>query len=149
MKAPKLLSKILNWLSPPKLIELSEAEKILIKFTKMHYKEIYPTRYGWVEGLKPIHSEIYGWDADEHYRDFLRCMFQKLFDTYMKIRQDGSGHDWDIKKIFNAAFEQSPVRMDDLPIERAICELCGLLQSSVVVENGVQRFDLTLNEESK
>ncbi len=51
-------------------------------------------------------------------------------------------YEWQLNNIFNASFGRTISREQDLPIERAISELCGLIQCNEVIENGVNRYYL-------
>lgn len=137
-------AKLLRWLGVTKPLILSESEVKLIKLCKLHYRndERFTNTRGWIETLKPMHNEIYGWDADEHYRDFLQCIFQKLFDIYLKIAYDQSGSNSQLKSIIGAGFEKTYIRDQELPIERVISELCGLIQNNQVVRYGVNHYYL-------
>jgi len=131
-----------------KMIELSEVEKTIILYCKGHLRDEYPSRSEWTESFKPLFKKIYGWDADEFYNDYLYCLFQKLFNIYMKIRDWKGTPNYDIIEIFGASFSQTFIRTQELPIERAIAQLCGQISCVTVVENGVERFDLNLKEKS-
>ena len=50
----------------------------------------------------------------------------------MKIRQDGSGHNLDLKSIYYASFHKSMVRYQEDPVERAIAELYEQIQYTMV-----------------
>lgn len=138
-----IIAKILRALRFTKLIELSEQERKWIKLLKGHYKTEYPSKGNeWTDVLKPMFNEVYGWTAEEHYQDFLTCMFNKLLSIHLKIKDDKSGHDRELNSIFSASFYKSISRAQEQPIERAISELCGLIQLTIVIENGVHRFIL-------
>lgn len=125
-------------------IYLSKEEKRWIKLIKGHYHKIYRTNAkNWIETLQVIFEEIYGWSPKEHYADFLDCIFQKLFEIYMKIRDDKSGHNMQLKEIIRASFQQSFRRDYKEPIERVIAELCGQIQCNTVIEGGFARYDLS------
>jgi len=126
------------------MIHLEPTEKRWIKLCKLHYEDKYPMTGSWVNTLKPMFIEIYGWNPDEdnNYRDYLNCIFNKLFDIYLKIADDRSGNNNHLRSIFSAAFYKSISRMDELPIERSISELCGLIQCNTVRENEEQRYEL-------
>ena len=129
-------------------IILSDNEKRWIKLCKNHYKDKYPIDvYNWIDSLKPMFNEFYGWDADEFYTDYLRCVFNRLLDIYLKIELDYSGSRTQLKSIFDSAFGYSTIRVHELPIERAIAELCGQIQCNTVIDNGVQRYSLDLENE--
>lgn len=137
-------AKILRALRITKPIALDKYEIQWIKLCKGHYKDKYPYKGSeWTDALKPLFNEIYGWTAEEYYYDFLNCMFLKLLEIHLKIKHDQSGHEHQLKEIFNRAFYKSVARSQELPIERAISELCGLIQCNQVIENGVHRYYLT------
>jgi len=87
-------------------------------------------------------NEVYGWTAEEYYQDFLRCIFNKLLEIHLKIKDDQSGSNRQLTDIFSAAFYKSISREQELPIERAISQLCGEIQCTTVIENGVHRYYL-------
>lgn len=135
-------AKILRALGITKPIQLDKYEIQWIKLCKGHYKEKYPHKGEWTDVLKPMFNEIYGWTAEEFYPDFLQCIFIKLLEIHLKIKHDQSGHEHQLKEIFNRAFYKSVFRQQELPIERAISELCGLIQCNQVIENDVHRYYL-------
>jgi len=127
------------------MIQLDFGDKMWIKLCKGHYKEKYPPTGSWVNTLKPLFIELYAWnpDVDNNYQDYLNCIFNRLLDLHLKIAEDKSGHNNQLRSIFSAAFYKSVSRMDELPIERAISELCGLIQfNTVILENGEHRYEL-------
>jgi len=127
------------------MIELTTPERDIIKLCKLHYKEKYPLTGKWVNNLKPLFKNIYGWDpdGDKNYHDYLNCVFNKLLEIHLKISDDRSGSNRQLRGIFEAAFYRGITRDDELPIERAISELCGLLQCNTVLEeDGTQRYRL-------
>jgi len=126
------------------MIELTKYEKQWIKICKGHYKSKYPSQGSWVLTLKPLFVEIYGWDPDEdgNYRDYLNCMFNKLLDIHLKIIHDQSGSNRQLRGIFEAAFYKGISRTENLLIERAIAELCSLIQNNTVLEDGEPRYSL-------
>ena len=126
-----------------KPIALSEQERRWIKLLKGHYKTEYPYKgHEWTDVLKPMFNEVYGWTAEEYYQDFLRCIFNKLLEIHLKIKDDQSGSNRQLTDIFSAAFYKSISREQELPIERAISQLCGEIQCTTVIENGVHRYYL-------
>lgn len=136
-------AKLFRWLGVTKPIELSEPERKWIKLIKGHYKnEYFHTGHEWTDVLKPMFRQVYGWTAEDHYQDFLSCMFTKLLEIHLKIKDDKSGHERQLYSIFSASFYKSISREQELPIERAVSELCGLIQGTKVIENGVPRFIL-------
>jgi len=125
------------------MIELTQQEVRWIKLCKGHYKDLYRTNAkNWIETLKPMFREIYAYEPNEFYHDFLGCMFNKLLDIYLKIQNDHSGHNAHLKDIIGASFEITFRREYDLPIERVIAELCGQIQMNSVIEDGVVRYSL-------
>lgn len=126
------------------MITLSKTEKDWIKACKGHFKSKYPSQGEWTETLKPLFTEIYGWnpDADNNYRDYLNCLFNKLLEIHLMIVDDQSGSNLQMRGIFEAAFYKGICRDQALPIERAIAELCGLIQNNIVVVDGENRYEL-------
>lgn len=144
-KAKIIKAKILRALGITKPIQLSPQEVRWIKLLKLHYRDDEKYKHKgkeWTDILKPMFNEVYGWTAEEYYKDFLQCMFLKLLEIHLKIKYDQSGHENQLKEIFNASFYQSFRREQELPIERAISELCGQIQNNMVIENGVHRYYL-------
>ncbi len=129
---------------PACLISLTEAEMKWIRLCKGHYKDRYRTSASdWITSLKPMFLEVYKWDPDEHYMDFLDCVFKRLLEIQIKISDDKSGNNCQLQEVFNASFYKSARRDYPLPIERCIAELCGLIQCNrVVEENGQRRYNL-------
>jgi hypothetical protein len=124
-------------------IQLTESEVEWIKFCKGHYNKKYKiSAKDWIESMKPLFLEKYQWRPDEHYNDYLDCMFKKLLDVYLKIADDRSGNNVQLKEIIEAGFENTYRRDHKLPIERVIAELCGQIQSNIVIEDGVKRYIL-------
>ena len=127
------------------MIQLEYNDKLWIKLCKGHYKEKYPRTGKWTETLKPLFTELYAWNPDEdnNYPDYLNCIFNRLLDIYLKIADDHSGNNNQLRGVFSAAFYKSVSRMDELPIERAISELCGLISFNTVIDkNKQQRYEL-------
>jgi len=126
------------------MINLTMFEKKWIKLCKGHYREKYPPTGSWVKTAKPLFTEIYGWNPDEdnNYRDYLNCLFNKLLEIHLKIIHDQSGTNLQLRNIFEAAFYKGISIDEDLPIERAIAALCGLIQNNLVIEDGVNRYEL-------
>lgn len=125
------------------MIYLVSNERKWIKTCKLHYKGKYPFKDSWVNTLKPLFKEIYAWDPEIDYQSYLNVLFNKLLEIYLKVADDKSGTNLELREIFAAAFYKSVSREDDLPIERAISQLCGLLQTnSVLEEDGTQRYEL-------
>lgn len=140
-----LITKLLRWLGITKPIELSAQERRWIKLLKGHYNQEYHLyskgRREWPDVLKPMFNEVYGWSAEEHYQDFLNCMFSKLLSIHLKIKDEQSGYERQLENVFFASFYKSISRQEQ-PIERAISELCSLIQCTIVIKDGVPRFIL-------
>lgn len=126
------------------MIELSNTDKRWIKLCKGHYKTQYPWQGEWVITIKPLFTELYGWNPDEdnNYHDYLNCLFNRLFDLYLKIQFDQSGHNQEIKNLFASSFYKTISNESELPIERAIHTLCGLIQFNQVIVDGKNRYEL-------
>jgi hypothetical protein len=127
------------------MINLTSTERDIIKLCKGHFQETYPFTGKWANTLKPLFKKIYGWDPEEqdNYHSYLNCVFDKLLTIHLKIVDDQSGSNLQLKSIFEAAFYKGIVRNDDLPIERSIAALCGLIQGNrVIEEDGTARYTL-------
>lgn len=135
------VNKLLRYLHITKPIFLSKQEQQWILLIKGHYKKEYPYVGEWTETLKPMFDKVYGWTAGEFYNDYLNCIFGKLLSIHSKIATNYC-KERELIEIFNASFSKSFSREQELPIERAISKLCGLIQCSLVFENGVNRFNL-------
>jgi hypothetical protein len=127
------------------MIQLDQNEKQWILLCKGQLQEKYPFKGKWHEALKPLFIEIYGWNPDEdnNYHDYLRCIFNKLLDIYMKIKDRWVDENGQLKEVFFASFYKGVSNDAEIPIERAIYHLCGLIQCTMVVNpDGSKRFDL-------
>lgn len=127
------------------MIQLDQNEKQWILLCKGHLKDKYPFTGSWCNTLKPLFIEIYGWNPDEdnNYKDYLQCIFNRLLDIHMKIRENWSSENAQLKELFEATFYKSFFHEEESPIERGISKLCGLIQSSLVVDrDGNKRFEL-------
>lgn len=128
------------------MIQLDKYEKQWILLIKGQLQEKYPFTGEWTENLKPLFIEIYGCNPGENYdyHDYLKIIFNKLLDILLKIKEDQSNTNLQLKAVFHASFDKS-IRNDyRLPIERAISTLCGLIQwTSVINLDGTQRFELS------
>jgi len=127
------------------MIELDLYEKQWILLCKGRLKEKYPFKGTWHETLKPLFTEIYGWNPDEdnNYNDYLRGMFNKLLDILMKIKDQWNDNNAQLKDIFYASFGKGISIDEELPIERAIHSICGLIQCTRVINSdGTKRFEL-------
>ncbi len=127
------------------MINLDKYEKQWILICKGQLKDKYPYTGYWHNTLKPLFKEIYGWDPDEdnNYRDYLWGVFSKLLDVYLKIKDDWSGENYQLKEIFAACFEPRLSNDAELPIERAIHELCSLIGNTRVIDKyNRKRFEL-------
>lgn len=126
------------------MIELTGTEKDWIKLCKGHFKNRFPHQGTWTETMKPLFVQIYGWnpDEDKNYGDYLNCVFNKLLEIHLKIMVDQSGTNLQLRGIFEAAFYKGICNDQDLPIERAIAELCGLIQNNIVIVDDEPRYTL-------
>jgi len=126
------------------MIELDKYEKQWILLCKGRLQERYPFKDKWSQTLKPLFIEIYAWnpDDDNNYRDYLHGIFTKLLDIFLKIKDRWTDENAQLKEIFFASFYKG-ISDEDVPIERAINKLCGLIQwTSVVNPDGTKRFEL-------
>lgn len=126
-------------------IKLTKYEKKLIRLCKG--KHPYKSDGTILNLIKKYYKSVYALDPEEYYQDCLQCMFMKLFNTYMKIRDWGGTENADVIDVFNAAFRKGIVRDQELPIERAIAELYGQIQCVQVREKDENgrwkwRFDM-------
>ncbi len=142
-------AKTKRFLGITKLIDLTIPEQKWIKLCKGHYRNEYKeiSTGDWIDTLKPMFEEIYGWSPEEHYTDFLYCIFKKLLSIHFKISDDKSGHHHQLISVFTESFSKRMTWHQDLPIERAIEELCGLIQCNTVRENGVSRYLLPVTKQ--
>ena len=124
------------------MIKLSKAEVKFILTCKGHFRNEIPHKGNWTLTLKPIFKEFYGWYNEYGMNEYRNVLFGKLFDIYMKIQNDGSGSNYQLKSIFSAAFNRGIVRDQRQAIDRAINELCGLIQCNIVIEDGNKRYNL-------
>jgi hypothetical protein len=141
-KAKVFKAKLLRKLRITKPIELTKYEVQWIKLIKCHYTDKWPMKGNWVDNLKPLFKEIYAYDPDDYPNDYRDCMFTKLLDIHLKIQDDESGNNMQIKEIIRASFSESYRRPYPEPIDRVISEICGHIQSNTVIKNGVNRYYL-------
>ena len=82
------------------MVLLNKYEKLWVLLCKRQLKK-YPWNGSWVETLKPLFTEIYGWNPDEdnNYNDYLRGVFFKLLEIQLKICDDKSGNNVQLKEI--------------------------------------------------
>ena len=126
------------------MIILTENEKQWIRFCKGNLVD-YPLKQGgWIENLIPLFTKVYGWNPleDNNYDDYLRVIFSRLLDLYLKIKESWSDENGQLKDIFYASFYKGFAYNQESPIERAICKLCGLIQCNLVIDNGVIRYEI-------
>ena len=126
------------------MIEIDKYDKELILLCKGHLKDQFPFTGNWHTTLIPWFTKVYGWNPDEdnNYHDYLNGMFNKLLDTYYKIQLDQSGCNAQIKGVFSDCFYKRISNNSELPIERGINALCGLIQNNLVIDKGVPRYNL-------
>jgi hypothetical protein len=127
------------------MIELNKYEKLWILLIKNQLKE-YPLTGKWTENLKPLFIKIYGWYPNDNQNQFLSVIFSKLLDIMLKIT-DKNFNNRELKELFFTSFNKDMFNKDLTPIERTISELCGIIQSTRVIdEDGSKRFDLTIEK---
>lgn len=128
------------------MIELDKIEKRWILLIKGQLDENeYPYKGKFIDIMKKMFIEIYRWNPDEdnNYHDYLRCIFNKLLDIHTKISDDKSSCNNQLKEIFKTSFYKSISNDSELPIERAVEELCGIIQGTTVLNtDGTKRFEL-------
>lgn len=126
------------------MIQLDKGEKQWINLLKNRLNDKYPFTKDWITTIKPMFTELYGWNPDEdnNYYDYLDCLFNRLLGIYLKIQYDESGSNNELKGIFNASFSKRPSNEHELPIERAISHLCGLIGWNTVIVNDEHRYEL-------
>ena len=147
MKTFKLLfRRSLRYLCITKAIELSKSDIFWIRLCKLHFREKYPRTGSWIDNLKLPFEERYGWIPDKHYNDFLDCIYKRLLDLHLKIQLDQSGSNLQLKEIISASFNKTYKWELELPIERVIVALCAQIQSNIVVEDGINRYYLNVEE---
>lgn len=128
------------------MIELTFNEQKLILICKQHFTKEYPFTKDWAKTLSPFCIELFGWDVNENnYNDYLYGIFNYLLKLYLKIEYNKSGDSIHyISQIFYASFSKSISINSELPIERAISELCALIQTNLVVDNNGKRYNLDI-----
>lgn len=117
------------------MIELDKYEKQWILLIKGHLQNKYPFTGNWVDNLKPLFKEIYGWDPDEdnNYRDYLHGMFTRLLEILLKIKDKWTDPNQQLKDVFDACFYKRLGNDYELPIERGISKMCGIIQCTTVL----------------
>jgi len=119
------------------MIQLDKYEQQLILLCKGHLKNKYPYTGEWHNTLKPLFIEIYGWnpDEDKNYHDYLRCIFNKLLDIFLKVDlEHWSSENGKLKEIFGSIFYKGISNDSELPIERGIQSLCSFIQNCKVID---------------
>lgn len=117
-------------------IILNNHEKELLLLTKDQHKYVDENYDGPIELLQLYYEDNFGIDPYENYHTFLSVIFKKLFQLYMKVRYWEGDKNGDLIELFNVVFGYSKtiVRNQNLPSERAIEELFGMLQTIKVRE---------------
>ncbi len=132
------------------MIELSKNEKRWIRLCKGHYDAKYGIdRSNNLELLKPMYKELYMYDPEESPNCFQECMFNVLFNIYMKIADDQSGDNMMLKEIISASFKPSMFDKEpSTPIERVIRKIVSDIRfSSVLNKEGEPRYSLSVEGE--
>ena len=113
------------------LIKLSDCETEVIKTIKHHYPERLKRKGGWFQKLSPVYEEFYGYEFKD---DEAKCvMFSHLLNIWIKIKEDHSGDERQLKGILSAAMFKSIVRPQKRGIDRAMYEIIGLIQANKVL----------------
>lgn len=121
-------------------IQLNETERFLVALTKNHFKNKL-TGKSWVEVMQESFRKIYGYEFENNFNDNF-TIFAKLYKIYYKISQNSLE---DTLLIFAQVFNERSFRKDEKTIERAIGEVCGLIQATTV--RG--RFSLKIKTQTK
>lgn len=125
------------------MIKLDAYEKKLILVNMGQLPNKYSLTGKWVNTLKPLYIETYGGNPDEYYEQYLYVMFYKLLEVHLKIKEDLSGCNQQIMDVFAATFGKSLGNDFELPVERAIHTICGLISCTKLIDNeGNKRFEL-------
>ena len=123
-------------------IELNANDVMWIKLFKGYSFDVYPFKESWIETIKPLFTKLYGWNPNTDNYYFLNCMFNRLFDIYIKIEHPEIMNS-SIKILFKCSHYKSISIDNELPIERAIIKLCGLIQGVEILNiDGSKRFNL-------
>jgi hypothetical protein len=142
-KIAMLIAKLKRYLGITKEVELSVSERRIIKFAKLHYGDKYPKTGEWTGTFKPLFQEIYGWDPNEYYQDYLDCTFKNLLKIFGKISEDQYTTDRVMSEVFDASFKKYLWLNQELPIERAIAKLFGAIQNTSYLDMyKIKRYDL-------
>lgn len=128
------------------MIELTEQEKYLIKACKGTIR--FNGATGIIDVLSKVYDETYG-ISSEHYSGWKVAMFEFMLRTYMKIKEGGSLDNHFLITLFRVTFHKTPARDHELPVERALAELYGSIQATIVKKDGITRFDLKSSDYEK
>jgi len=126
------------------MIELTDLEKKWILVCKGHFKKEMPRGDSWVETLKPIFVETFGWTPDVDVYGFHTCLFNKLLSLHKKISIDTS-YERELREVFEASFHKTTGNDTESSIERAIYQLRSLICVNQVMVNDTYRYSLELN----
>lgn len=127
------------------MIELTDSERKIILFAKGHLKKEYPFKLNEIETFKPLYTKIYGFKVEEDisYEEYLEALFHILFNIYLRIKENDYTFINSLFSLFMAAFKKDWWFLDfELPIERVISKLFGLISLNAVIVNGEKRYDL-------
>ena len=132
------------------MIELTKYERELINICKGRRGELDPENKltvielfaaYYMKHFASYYMKHYALDPND-YPEWRSVIFNKLFNTYMKIRDWKGSTNQDIIEIFTSSFSKGYVRYQDEPVERAMAELYGAIQCTTVLKKGVKRFEL-------
>ena len=128
---------------PTKLtkIELTKSEDRLVRLCKgRHPYKRSSTVLELIFKHYRTHYNTFGGTDEQVYKTAMSVMFSNLLNVYMLIRE-GKGYKYnDLETIFFASFGKSYARPQELPIERAIAQLYGLIQSTKVRDKIGSRY---------
>ena len=125
-------------------IKLSKNEKIWVLLCKGWIMKKYPINKSqtFLEYIEPYFSEVYGWTAEDFKHDFQRCVFNVLFDIFMKIRENYQ-NDSDLKDIISSGCYSYLGNDSEEPIQRVIQKIKGEIACNAVrYTDGSLRYDL-------
>ena len=122
-------------------IELTKSEARLVRLCKGRhpYKRSSTILELMFKYYKTYYNAFESTD-EQVYKTAMSVMFSNLLNVYMLIRE-GKGYKYnDLETIFSASFGKSYFRTQELPIERAIAQLYGLIQSTKVRDKIGSRY---------
>jgi hypothetical protein len=125
-------------------IKLNPNDVIWIKLLKGHSFDLYPFNESWIDTIKPLFIKLYGWNPNEdnNHHDYLNCLFDRLYNLYVKIEYP-ERINYSTKELFRISHYKSISINNELPIERGIIKLIGLIQGVEILNtDGSKRFNI-------